>query len=353
MAEPGRRAHLAALGLAEDASREAIKDAYRRIARDNHPDRNPGDAEAEARFRRAAEAYRALTSPEPTEPAGGESFAASAASAASAAYDAVFGPEGALRRERGADLVVRLSLDLEASAIGGPRTVEVPRRVHCPGCGGTGARSAGDLEPCPACDGAGTRRRKLGFFERTERCPDCGGRGTRILAPCSTCGGATTVEELEEVTVKIPPGVQDGTRLKIAGGGAPGRAGGPPGDLVVVVEIPPHPLFAREGRDVVVELPLAFSEAVLGTKVDVPTLDGVVRMRVPPGTPSGKEFRIEGRGFEGGHQRVRIRIEVPTELSDEARAALEVYAELEDAQGSLPARAAFRARTAERARDGG
>lgn len=332
--------HLAALGLEPGASPEAVKAAYRRVARENHPDRNPDDPAAAERFRRAAEAYRALRAGGSV--ARGRPSERPAAERPSDAFEQVFGRGRQRRREPGVDLKYTLTLGFLEAAGGGERWIRVPGKATCKRCGGTGAELGSSPILCRRCEGRGSVGTRQGFFERPETCPECLGRGRVQTDPCRACQGVGEVDIEREVPVAFSPGVTSGTRLRVAGEGQPGTGGAPPGDLYVVIEVEPHPLFERDGDDLLVEVPVGFALAAAGGHVRVPTLDGVVRMRVPPGSGSGRVFRLKGKGIAGkGDQRVVLRVEVPERLSAEARAALDAYAALEAEHDLLPGRRAY------------
>lgn len=328
------------LGVAPSAPEEEIRSAYRRLARENHPDRNPEDPAAAARFRAAADAHRVLTeSPrEPAPQAPSEGFEASP----SEIFDKVFG-RGRHRKVRGADLRYTLKLSLLQAVRGGRHEIQVPGKANCRRCGGTGAEPGSSPLLCPKCGGTGTVSRKRGFFDARETCPKCRGRGRLFPAPCTVCDGEGQESIERRIDLVVPAGVSDGTRLRLAGEGQAGEGGAEAGDLFVVLAVEPHPLFRRDGRDLVLDLPVSFTTAALGGSVRIPTLDGVVRLKVPPGSASGRTFRLEGKGVDGGDQRVVLSVEVPESLSEAAEAALRTYAELEVEQGDLPRQKAFRA----------
>lgn len=332
--------HYAALGLEPGASPDMIKAAYRRLARENHPDLNPEDAAAAERFRRAVDAYRALTST-PVSPESTEGPSHSPKKGTSEVFEAVFGRRRRSKRERGADLRYTLRLEFLEAAKGGDRTIRVPGKATCKRCGGTGAELGSTPILCWRCKGEGRIPKSVGFFERFEDCPECRGRGIIFSDPCRLCKGEGQVEVEREIPLVLPPGVSDGTRLRVAGEGQPGLGGAEAGDLFVVIQVAPHPFFRREGQDLVVEVPVPFPLAALGGHVRLPTLDGVVRMRVPPGSRSGRVFRLKGKGFDGGDQRITLVVETPENLPSAARQALEAYAELEREQHLLPQVEAF------------
>lgn len=325
-----------ALGVDAGASADELKRAYRAIARESHPDRNPGDGVAEARFKAAAEAYRVLADPEKRR-----------------AYDAERSPPPTRTapprrssrtwlRERGDDLRYTVRLSFEQAALGSRETLELPDEVPCAACGGTGAAPGQSAGPCPDCGGEGTRPVAGGYFPRSEPCRTCRGTGRVVRATCRVCAGLGTTPGTRRVVVEIPPGLEDGDRLRLSGEGRPGVRGGPPGDLIVVVDIEPHPFFERSGADIVVEVPISIGQAVLGGHVEIPTLEGQMRMRLPPGTQTGRVFRLKGQGLgvrgraERGDQRVTVVVHVPESLTEAQRDLIERWAQQESFEGGDP-----------------
>ncbi len=342
-----KRDYYEVLGIARTASQDDIKQAYRNLAKQLHPDKNPGDAAAEERFKEASEAYTVLFDVEKRaryDRMGHAGFGGGGG----ASYDRVdfrsvgemlegimgevFG-QGATRRARqGQDLEVELAVTFEEAALGAEKTLTVERAKECAACGATGAAPGTRVERCTACAGAGEVRFQRGFFSASRPCSSCGGTGKKIETPCPTCQGKTMVASTEEVLVRLPPGVEHGAVRSLRGGGERGRNGGPPGDLHVRIHVKEHPLFARDGADVKVTVPISFPEAVLGTQIDVPTLEGKVKMKIPPGTQSGKAFRLRGKGIEilggagKGDQLVTILVEVPLEVTKKQRQLIEELA---------------------------
>ena len=357
------------LGVGEHAAPAEIKKAYRDLARKYHPDRNPGDDAAEARFKDAAEAYRVLGDADLRQQY--DEYRATERRTAAPPEDTgeilsdVFGGTRTAPRPRtvrgndwlpldkdgapGSDLKYRLEVRLEEAALGASRTIHLPRARRCLRCTGSGAEPGTALRVCPSCNGCGGVKVEEGFFDRTETCPQCRGEGRVVSMACRACQG--TGKEVVDValTVEVPGGVRTGTRLRLAKEGQPGIKGRPPGDLYVVIEVLPHPFFIREDDDILVEVPVRMTEAALGGQIEIPTLDGRMRMRIPPGSQSGRVFRLKNRGavsLDGGNrgdQRVRILVETPENLSPEQRSLLETFAQTE-ADRDSPARSAFRTR---------
>ncbi len=342
------------LGVSKGASQEEIRRAYRRLARKYHPDANPDDKQAEERFKEIQHAYEVLSNPEkrreydegPRTFFGGASsrgapFGAGARSADFSDLSDLFGGLGdifggaSVRREnsrKGEDVTVSVNLKFRDALNGITTRVSVPVEESCERCGGTGAAPGTYPRTCPECGGRGTRSRDQGFFAFSESCPRCGGEGTVIESPCPSCGGVGRVKRTRQVTVRIPAGAKDGTKIRVPGRGSAGRRGGPPGDLYVVTRVEKHPVFERRGDDFVVEVPVSFAEAALGSEIEVPRPDGgTVKLRLPPGTQDGKRFRVRGAGApklrsrsgERGDLIVRARLVVPKRLRKREREILE------------------------------
>lgn len=345
-----KRDYYEVLGVPRNATAEEIKSAYRKLALKYHPDRNPGDKEAEEKFKEASEAYACLSDPEKRakydrfghagnpfgEGFGGFDFDTFGgfADIFSDIFGEVFGT-GARRRAvryRGADLQVHRTIGFKEAAFGTDLEVEYPRPVVCSTCEGSGAKPGSRPQTCRVCGGTGAQRFSQGFFTVSRTCPACEGEGQVITDKCPDCGGSGKVSRTTRVTVKVPPGVDTGTRIKVSGYGEPGPRGGVPGDLYVVLEVEEHPIFVRDGSDIYCEVPISFPQAALGATVDVPTLDGKVEMRIPPGTQSGRVFRLRGKGIPDlhsgrrGDQRVRVVVETPTHLTPRQRQLLEEFA---------------------------
>lgn len=344
----------AVLGVERSATADDIKRAFRRLAHQLHPDKNPGDKQAEERFKEATHAYEVLSDPGARQRYDRMGAAAHAASEPrrtpagqgvgevfSEIFGDIFGKRGATVRERGKDRRLELEVDFRTAIFGGEQIVQVTRSQRCSGCRGTGARPGSAPQLCHACGGSGAIHVQQGVLEVNRRCNYCRGRGKIIAAPCAPCQGLGIIETPAQLRVKVPPGVEDGTTLRYAAEGEAGVGGGPPGDLRVVLNVAPHPIFERQGHDLHCELPVPLVDAALGAYVEVPTLDGRVRMRLPPGTQTGRVFRLRGKGVplaggEGrGDQHVTIVVEVPQNVGDRERALLEQLRACQSA-GSYP-----------------
>ena len=353
-----KRDYYEVLGVAREAGVTDIKGAYRKLAVRFHPDRNPGDREAEERFKEAAEAYAVLSDGDKRArydrfghagvggaaggPFGGGFDPATFGDFADILGDLFgFGFAGGRRRggrapTRGADLRYDLRLSFEEAAFGTEETLRIPRLEGCETCSGTGAAGSAAPETCRACGGRGQVRFQQGFLTVARTCPQCGGEGTVIGDPCPDCGGEGRVERERSIEVRIPAGVDHGSRMRLGGEGEHGRHGGPPGDLYVVFSVAPHERFRREGETVLSEVTISYPKAVLGGPLEVDTLHGETTLEIPPGTPHGKELRLRGQGIErlGGGGRgdhvVRVEVQVPhpRDLADEERELLRRLAEL-------------------------
>ncbi len=345
MAAVQKRDYYEVLGVSREVNAQDLKSAYRRIALQYHPDRNPGNREAEEKFKEASEAYEVLSDPEKRarydqfghsqSPFEGFGFSGSVNDIFGDIFGEIFG--GARRsrtaRARGADLRYNLEISFEEAAFGSEVKVRIPKPKRCEVCNGSGSKS-GSARSCPTCGGTGELRFTQGFFSVSRPCNQCGGTGQIISDPCTKCRGAGSYESESELTVTMPPGVDTGTRVRVAGEGEPGERGGPPGDLYVVVHVRPHPIFIREGTEVLCEVPVSFTQAALGTQIEVPTLDGKVKMKIPAGTQTGKTFRLRGRGIPHlrgagrGDQHVRVVVETPTDLTRQQKELLEKFAQI-------------------------
>jgi molecular chaperone DnaJ len=331
------------LGVKRDASQEEIKKAYRRLARKYHPDVNPGDKVAEQKFKEINEAYEVLSDPQkraqydqfgkaPFEAGEGfEGFRAPDFDFGFGDFEDLFSDffTGFRRREapsRGSDLVTSLEISLEEAYKGVTKPITLTREASCKACRGSGAEAS---QRCSTCGGKGSIQEGRGFFKLTRPCPHCKGRGEIVTRQCRVCNGNGSIVTTETIKVRIPPGADTGSRVKIKGMGGAGSRGGPPGDLYIELTVRPHPVFKREGNDIYVEVPVTVGEATLGGKIRVPTLDGTATMTLPPGTDSGKKFKLRGKGIPSPKSRLRgdeyvvIKIVVPKTVTEKTRAALE------------------------------
>lgn len=346
------------LGVSREADLSAIKKAYRQAAQRFHPDRNPGDREAEENFKRAAEAYAVLSDPQKRARYDRYGKAGLGGAGGFGGFDSevfadfsdilgdlfglggIFGGRG--RRRRGArpgrDLRYDLEIDFEEAVRGTETKIRIPRLEPCESCKGSGAEEGG-VETCAQCGGRGEVAFQQGFFTIARPCGQCGGAGRRITKPCPECHGEGRLRAERTIDVRIPAGVDEGMRLRLAGEGEAGSHAGARGDLYVVLHVREHEVFRRHDRDVLVELPLSFARVALGTEVVVPTLDGDYTLRVPAGTQSGTRFRLRGKGVPDvdgrgrGDQYVEVRVHTPTSVSKEQRRLLEQLAELD---GEIP-----------------
>ena len=346
-----RRDYYEVLGVPRDASDQQIKSAYRKLALKHHPDRNPGDKAAEEQFKEAAEAYAVLADAEKRAAYDRFGHAGVSGAGAGAGFDPtifadfsdifaglgdVFGfgdMFGGRRRrsgpQRGADLRYDLEITFEESAHGAETTIQIPREETCETCTGSGASPGTTAETCAQCRGTGQLRYQQGFLTVARPCANCRGTGKTIAKPCATCRGAGRVGRERKLTVKIPPGIATGQRLRLYGEGEHGSAGGPPGDLYVVVHVQEHSFFQREDDDLYCELPISFPTLALGGSVKVPTLDGREELDIPSGTQAGTRFKLRGKGMPNvsgrgrGDLYVIARVSVPKKLTKEQKALLE------------------------------
>jgi molecular chaperone DnaJ len=332
------------LGVKKGASEEEVKKAYRKLARKWHPDANPGDDSAEERFKEVQEAYSVLSDPEKRKQydAGGmlggdgfrfdpSSFRTNVGSFGDILSD-IFGrggPGARTVRQPGRDLETEVHLSFAQAINGTEISVNVPIEAACPTCNGTGAKPGTSVKTCPRCGGRGVETEGQGMFSISQPCSLCGGRGTVIEDPCPTCKGSGHTHQTKRYRVKVPAGVREGSRIKLAGKGEPGFGGGPAGDLYVVTHVSPSAVFKRRGDNLEVEVPITIVEAVTGGTVEVPTLGGTKKIRVPAGTRDGSVQRLRGEGpaqLSGrgrGDIHYRFRIEVPKSLTEEQQQAVE------------------------------
>jgi molecular chaperone DnaJ len=334
------------LGVSKKAPADEIKRAYRKLARDYHPDRNPDDPKAEERFKEVQEAYDTLSDPEKRKQydAGGR-FAGFGGRAAPGGgftsdfgdiFSSLFGRRGGPGQDSapGRDLETEVQLSFDQAMSGAEVAVTVPKQATCATCGGSGARPGTSPTVCPRCGGRGIDSQSQGFFSISQPCPQCGGRGEVIESPCETCAGSGRTLQRKRYRVKVPPGVRDGSRIRVAGKGEDGPLGGPSGDLYVVTRVAPSPVYQqRPDGNLEVRVPITIAEAIQGAAVEVPTLTGTKRIRVPAGTQHGTVQRLRGEGpprpggRERGDIRYRLEIEVPSGLTREQERALEGFAE--------------------------
>lgn len=349
-----KRDYYEVLGVSRDVGERELKKAYRKLAMEYHPDRNPGDNEAEVKFKEAAEAYEVLNDPEKRKiydrfghdglngrQGAGFSSVDDIFSQFGDVFGDIFGFGRSQRRRggpsRGADLRLDLELEFEEAAFGTSREVEVPRHSTCGTCEGSGATPGSEAIVCGACQGRGQVHHSQGFFTLSSTCPECRGSGKIITSPCEDCDGSGLVEEVREVNVKIPPGVDDGTRLRLRGEGEAGQKGGPRGDLYVFLHVKPSDIFVREGANLHLEAEISFVQAALGCKLEIPTLEEPTTVTIEPGSQFGDTIVLDDQGIQSinrpgrrGDLVVHLKVRVPTKLNKKQRELLEEYAEESD-----------------------
>ncbi len=347
-----KRCYYDILSVERSAGDGDIKAAFRKQAMKLHPDRNPGDLEAERRFKELNEAYEVLKDPDKRAAydrfghaafehgsAGAAGFGADFATTFSDIFDDLFGMGGrrgrGSGRERGADLRYNMEIALEEAYAGKTAQIRIPTSVTCEACSGTGAKSGTKPKACPMCAGQGKVRHAQGFFTLERTCPNCQGRGQVIESPCASCAGSGRVTRERTLSVNIPPGVEDGTRIRLAGEGEAGVRGGPPGDLYIFLSIAPHPFFQRDGADLYCRVPISMVTAALGGEFEVPTVDGgKTKVKVPEATQSGRRFRLYGKGMpvlrarQSGDMYVQVVVETPQNLSKRQRELLTEFERL-------------------------
>ena len=348
---PAKRDYYEVLGIPREASADDLKKAYRKLALQYHPDKNPGNVEAEEKFKEISEAYEVLSDPQKKamyDQYGHQAFRPGAGAGAGfggfgidleealRTFMGAFGGGEPSRDSsmRGADLRFDLEIEFEEAIFGSQRDVTLPIMDECEACKGTGAEPGSKKEKCRRCGGRGMMISSNGFFQVRQTCPSCGGTGETIANPCRTCRGEGRVRSKRTLNLKIPAGVETGSRLRLAGKGEGGSRGGPAGDLYVVLHVKPHPLFQRKDEDIFIEMPVPFHVAALGGEINVPTIHGYTALKIPPGTESGTVFRLRGKGlagvhgFRNGDQHVRVSVEVPPRLNGDQRDALRRFAEV-------------------------
>jgi molecular chaperone DnaJ len=343
-----KRDYYEVLGLQKGADEKEIKKAYRRVAMKYHPDRNPDDPDAEEKFKEASEAYEVLSDAEKRQAYdqfGHDGINAQFGGAGAAdfsnfgdifsdVFGDIFGGGGGRRRSgprRGADLQYNLELELEEAVKGTEARIRVPTLINCSTCNGSGAKEGSKPVSCGTCGGVGQVRMQQGFFSVQQTCPECRGKGTIITDPCNSCHGQGRVEETRTLSVKVPPGVDNGDRIRLSGEGEAGPSGGPAGDLYVQVVVKPHDFFEREGKHLFCEIPISLADAALGGELEVPTLDGKVKLKIPAETQTGKLFRLRGKGIKPvrggnvGDLMCRVVVENPVKLSKQQKELLQEF----------------------------
>lgn len=339
-----KRDYYEVLGVSKDTDEKDIKKAYRREAMKYHPDRNPDDPKAEEKFKEATEAYDVLMDSRKraaydqyghagVDPSmGGGGFGGGNFSDIFGdVFGDIFGGGGRGRGgpQRGSDLRYTLDISLENAVKGATVEIRVPSLSACGTCAGSGAKKGSSPATCGTCGGAGQVRMQQGFFQVQQACPACRGRGKTITDPCGACHGQGRVEKTKTLSVKVPPGVDTGDRIRLSGEGEAGPEGGPPGDLFVQMSVRQHPIFERDGKNLFCEVPITFVDAALGGDLDVPTLDGRVKLKIPQETQTGKLFRLRGKGVKPvrggsvGDLLCRVVVETPVKLNKEQKALLE------------------------------
>lgn len=346
-----KRDYYEILGVSRDSDEKEIKKAYRRIAMKNHPDRNPDDPKAIDIFKEATEAYEVLSDKEKREAydrfghegvgAGAGGFGGGGGAGFSDIFGDVFGDifgGGGRQRgpQRGSDLRYTLEIDLEQAVKGTTAKIRIPTLVSCDTCDGNGAKKGSTPLTCGTCNGMGQVRMQQGFFAVQQTCPTCRGSGKVISDPCNSCGGQGRKEETKTLSVKVPPGVDTGDRIRLSGEGEASPDGGPAGDLYVQMSVRPHPIFQRDGKNLFCEVPISFADAALGGELDVPTLDGRVKLKIPAETQTGRSFRLRGKGIapvrggSTGDLICKVTIETPVSLTKRQKELIqELQASLE------------------------
>jgi len=346
-----QRDYYEVLGVGRNATEEELKKAYRKLALQYHPDRNPENKQAEERFKEINAAYAVLSDPqkrqrydrfghaagfEGTEGFGGFDFSrGDFGDIFGDIFEDFFGGGRSTRTrrraERGNDLRYNLTLSFEEAAFGKEAKIKIPRWEPCTACHGTGAKSGSQIRSCPTCGGSGQIRFQQGFFTVARTCHHCHGEGRIIQERCPRCEGQKKIQRERTLNVKIPAGIDSGSSLRLSGEGEAGLNGGPAGDLYVVVTVQDHPTFKREGDHILYEVPLTIVQAILGAKLEVPTLKGKAALKIPPGTQSGNVFKLKGlgvphvNGYGTGDQLVKVKVQIPTQLTSKQRQLIEEF----------------------------
>ena len=365
-----KRDYYEVLGVTRTCTEVELKTAFRKLAMQHHPDRNPGDKDCEHRFKELNEAYDVLKDGDKRAAydrfghaafehggMGGPGFGADFGSTFADIFEGIFGMASARGRgsgrERGSDLRYNMEITLDEAFTGKTAQIRIPTSVTCEACSGSGAKAGTKPKPCSICGGAGKIRHAQGFFTLERTCPTCHGRGQVIDDPCKVCGGGGRVTRERTLSVNIPTGVEDGTRIRLAGEGEAGVRGGPPGDLYIFLEVAPHEFFQRDGADLHCRVPVSMSSAALGGEFDVPAIDGSkVRVKVPAGTQTGRRFRLAGKGMpvlrakQTGDMYVQVVVETPQNLTKRQRELLTEFEKLSSEQ-TQPESAGFFSRVKE------
>lgn len=352
-----KRDYYEVLGIEKNASETEIKKAYRKLARQYHPDVNPGDKQAEDKFKEIGEAYEVLNDPEKrkrydqfghagTDPNGFGGYGGGFGNAGDFGgfgdiFDMFFGGSAQQQTrgpQRGSDLRLDLELTFKEAAFGVEKDINLPRYETCETCHGSGAKPGTSPTKCSRCNGTGqvrtTQKTVFGHFQTVTTCPECGGVGQKITNPCPDCRGSGRVRRTKKLHIKVPAGVDSGSRIRLAGEGEPGEKGAPNGDLYVYIEVKPHEIFERSGEDIYMEMPITFVQAALGATIKVPSLEGKVELKIPAGTQTNTVFRMRGlgiprlRGSGRGDQHVKAIVVTPTKLTEEQQKVLEQFAKI-------------------------
>ena len=368
-----KRCYYEVLGVERTASIDIIKGAYRKAAKEHHPDRNHGDSTAEVRFKEVSEAYEVLKDDQ--KRAAYDRFGHAAfehggngmggrsgnpfdfASSFTDIFDDLFGDftgKQRRRQNRGGDLRYNLEITLEEAFKGRATQIKVPTAIACETCEGTGSEAGSKPEQCPTCSGIGKVRAQQGFFTIERTCPQCRGNGRIVRNPCKQCHGSGHIQKERTLSVDVPPGVEEGTRIRLSGEGQAGVNGGPPGDLYIFISVKPHAIFQRDGHDLYCRAPISFVQAALGGAIDVPTLDGGrAKITIPEGTQSQRQFRLRAKGMPvlrgggmAGDLYVEVAVETPSKLSKKQKELLKAF-EKESAEGTNPEAEGFMAKLKE------